>query len=397
MAEYELWLTDDMGRRLALLTDFAEPAFFSYTRAVAGLGTFDFGMPFRPFQDKFIPYFQADWRVEVWRSPAYGIPMRREDVFMLRKPNVYTRQDGMQMIQFHGRNGYDLLRRRFVIQRGGTSYTLKTNSADDMMKAIVREQMLYGSALDKDGAVDNTRAWPQYEFTVDADYGLGPSLTLGFAGKSVLDVLRDIKAYTFQLNVSSSSNKRIFFGVEAQTISNASSASPMGWIFRTRAERYGADRTNGVEFSEGNENIQTPSYSEDHLDEVNAVIVNGNGTGRSQLIEIVTDSERVNSSRWNRCEKVLSASNQATTGALQNAGYGELDKGKPKIDLPVTFLNVPESKNTPRSLYGIDWDLGDLLPVNYAGKQFDVECTIVYVSVEDSGKETITGRNEVSQ
>lgn len=396
MADYELWLTDDAGRRMALLTEFGEPAFFSYTRAVNGLGTASVGIPYVPFFAKINPPFQPDWRIEIWRSAAHGIPMRREDVYMLRKPNIYSRADGMQIIHFYGRNGYDLLRRRSVIQRAGTSHALKTDNADDMMKAIVREQMVYGSAVDEDGVVDNSRAWPQYEFTVDADLGLGPSITLGFHGKSVIDVLKDIKANTFQLNLNNSSNRRIFFSVEAVSLAVTNSLSPLGWVFRTRADLFGTDRTSGIEFSEENENIQTPSYAEDHLDEFNTVIVNGNGSGASMLIEVVTDSDRVNSSRWNRCEKVLSASNQATTTALQNAGYSELDKGKPKIDFPVIFLNTPGSRKHPRSMYGLDWDLGDLLRVNYAKKQFDVECTIVYVSVDENGKETITGRNEVS-
>jgi hypothetical protein len=49
--------------------------------------------------------------------------------------------------------------------------------------------------------------------------------------------------------------------------------------------------------------------------------------------------------------------------------------------------------NTPRSLYGIDWDMGDLLKVNYAGKQFEIEVINVYVSVNENGEEKITGRN----
>jgi len=395
MADYELWLTDDSGSRLALLSDFKEPSFFSYTRAVAGLGTLNFGIPFKAFVKKFNPYFQPDWRVEVWRSREQGSALRSEDTFMLRKPYVYTRQDGMQIIQFYGRNGYDLLRRRSVIQRAGTSYTLMTAAADDMMKEIVRQEMLYGSALDEDGTVDNSRAFPQYEFSVEADSSLGPSLTLGFAGKSVLDVLKELKSYTFQLNASNSSNKRIFFSVDATSLYNTAINAYSGYIFRTRADTYGIDRTQGIEFSEENENIQTPSYAEDHLGEVNAVIVNGNGTGSSQLIEKVEDTTRVNASRWNRCEKIISAPSQANATSMQNAGYLELDKGKPKISLPLTFLDSPGSPDTPRSLYGIDWDLGDLLRVNYAGKQFQAECTIVYVAVDEHGKETITGRNEI--
>jgi len=139
MAEYELWLTDDAGRRILSLNGLNEPFFFSYTRVVSGLGTFSFGVPFSVFKDKVKPYFVPDQRIEVWRSPIVGIPMRREDSFMLRKPNIYTRQDNVEVIQFYGRNGVDLLNRSYVIQRAGTSYASKTDFIDDMMKAVVRE------------------------------------------------------------------------------------------------------------------------------------------------------------------------------------------------------------------------------------------------------------------
>lgn len=393
---YELWLTDDTGHRLGLLKNMA---FMNYTRAVHQFGTLSFGLPFQPFAREYLPWFRPDWRVEVWRSAAYGIPMRREDVFLLRKPEVYTRQDNTQIIQFYGRNGRDLLNRRFVIQRAGTQWTEKTDYADDLMKAIVREQMLYDSALDEDGASDNTRAWPRNEFTVQGDVSLGPSRTLAFDGKRVLDVLKDINAYTLQAYKDDPDNKlRVFFDVVPQELNpeDNDSASTLGWQFVTRAGLYGADRTNELEFSLDNENIKTPSYAISHLDEVNSVFVLGNGRGATQIIENVQDSSRVSASNWNRCEGVVSASSETTATGLQHAGTAELEKGKPVESLPLVFLNTTGSSTTPRSLYGLDWDLGDRLRVSYASKQFEAEVNLVFVSVDEDGVEEITGRNEVN-
>lgn len=397
MANYELWMTDDAGRRIALLSGLNEPFFFSYTRAVSGLGTFNFGMAFEPFSMKVNPYFALDRRVEVWRSAAHGVPMRREDVFMLRKPNVYTRVDNIQAIQFYGRNGMDLLNRRSVIQRGGTSWASKTDNVDDMMKAVVREQMLYGSALDEDGVIDNSRAWPQNEFSVQSDLGLGPSVSRAFADRVVFDILKELKEASQQLNAQASTNRKIYFDVLPKDLAGIStiSASPLGWEFQTFADLRGADRTLGIEFSVGNENIDQPSYSISYLDEVNSVIVRGNGQGLSQIVTSVEDTKRIAASRWNRVEKVHSASSESSTTALQDAGRSELHKGKPVEELYVTFLNTPGSPSVPRSLYGLDWDLGDLVRVNYASKQFEAEIGTVYVAVDESGKETITGRNNI--
>lgn len=397
MANYELWMTDDAGRRIALMSGFNEPFFFSYTRAVSGLGTFNFGMAFEPFARKISPYFAPDRRVEVWRSADHGVPMRREDVFMLRKPNVYTRVDNIQAIQFYGRNGVDLLNRRSVIQRGGTSWASKTDNVDDMMKAVVREQMLYGSALDEDGVVDNTRAWPQNEFFVQSDLALGPSVSRAFADRVVYDILKELKEASQQLNEQSSTNRKIYFDVLPRDLAGVSttSASPLGWEFQTFADLRGADRTQGIEFSVENENISQPSYSLSFLEEVNSVIVRGNGQGLSQIVTSVEDTKRIAASRWNRVEKVHSASSESSTTALQDAGRSELHKRKPVEELYVTFLNTPGSPSVPRSLYGLDWDLGDLVRVNYAGKQYEAEILIVYVAVDENGEENITGRNGI--
>jgi len=393
--QYELWLSDDAGRRLKLLKEFS---FLTYTRAVSSLGTCNFGLPFRPFADEFNPWFKPDWRLEIWRRPQSGSSLRLENVFMLRKPNVYTRaEDNMQIIQFYGRDGIDLLNRRHVIQRGGTEWTTKSNYADDMIKQIVREQMLYGSAVDEDGTADNSRAWPQNEFFVQSDSSQGPIIEKTFEGQSVFEVLKDIKASTFQLNEKDAANRRIFFHVEPYYLSsvNTGSGAPVGWRLFTKADFYGADRTKGIEFSLENENIQTPRYGISHLDEFNAVYVKGNGRGASQAIESVLDVTRINSSRWNRVEAIEPAGGETTTAGLQNVGYAALNVGKPQRELPLEFISTPATRDTPRSLYGIDWDLGDRLPVNYADLQFEVDVNVVYVSLNESGEETITGRNEV--
>lgn len=343
MAEYALWLTDDAGRRLTLLSDLNDPFFFNYTRAVSGLGTFSFGVSFRAFKDKVKPYFVPDRRIEVWRSPAHGIPMRREDVFMLRKPHVYTRDDNVQVIQFYGRNGIDLLNRRYVIQIPGSSFTTKTDNVDDMMKAIVREQMLYGSVVNRGGVLDNLRALPLNEFFVQADLGLGPSVSRTFTDRKVFDIFKDLKDISHQLNVDDPDNRRIFFDVVPKDLAGISTptAAPLGWEFQTFADLRGADRTNGIEFSLENENIEKPSYSLSHLDEVNVILVRGGGSGKSNIAITIGDNARVNASRWNRSDKVVSATSETSTSALTDVGSAELHKGKPQEDLFFTFLNTP--------------------------------------------------------
>ena len=418
--EYELWLTDDAGHRLLLLSDLS---FFSYSRTTRGMGTLEIGAPYNSIRSKINPVFVPDRRVEVWRSPKPGIPKRREGIYFLRKPRTYTRVDGVQMLVIYGRDTKDLLNRRWIIQAAGTTYTRQTDYLDDMMKAIVRTQMLYNHALDPDGVVSPSRAFPSGEFTVQTNKSLGPIVDYNFADRNVLDVLNELKNVSFQLHENNIANERIFFDVVATDVEELAeeileedlsesildenddplleeeTITPLAAVafrFETFAGLYGIDRTASTVFSVENENLDSPDHSIDHLDERNSVIVKGYGRGDSRPWEIV-DSEGVNSSRWNRYETFLDASQEPDQDNLADFGYGELYANRPKETINAIFLNRDGSPTTPQSLYGVDWDLGDLLPVFYADRFLNVEVEIVYVAVDEAGQENILGRNNVNE
>lgn len=420
-SRYEFWLLDDSGRRIALLQNYA---YFSYARSLLGYGTILFGLPYDDFHSRVFPVFQPDRRIDVWRSPGDGLPMRREATYILRLPKIYTRKtDNMRMISFTGRDPTDLLARRFVIQAAGSAQTRKTAAVDDMMKEIVREQMLWNAALDANGNVDNSRAFPAGEFTVQSNQGLGPSVSAAFADRRVLDVLQELKQASFKLNQDDFTiNRKIYFDVVPYDISanilyildeatglpildeaglyiedESSTELPgLGFQFQTFADLRGQDRTGQLEFSVENNNLEEPYYTLDYLSEVNAVIVKGFGRGDSRVSVWVEDSTRIHSSRWNRMEAFKDGSQEPDGAKLADVGYSDLFAGMPKEDLSAVFLNVAGGPDTPRSLYPLDWDLGDLVSVSYAGKQFNVEIAIVYVAIDEQGNETITGRNQVS-
>lgn len=443
-ARYELWLTDDSGKRLLLLNESGEgAAFFSYSRAVNGYATLQVGLPYRQFREKVHPVFVADRRIDVWRSPSDDYPLRLEGTYLLRMPKIYTREeDNVDIIEFYGRSPQDLLRRRWVIQAAGTTYAAKDAAIDDMMKAIVREQMLWGSAVDADGVSDNTRAYPPYEFAVQADLGLGPVVARRFADRNVLDILKELRDTSFQLHDDNPTNRKIYFDIVPMELSGISITIPgnpaaavvldviyvdapmyemlgfmamdelgggtpartvvsneqrTGFQFQTFADRRGMDRGSRLVFSTANSNLKGPYYSKNHLEEANAIIVKGSGRGESRATRVVKSDERINVSRWNRCEKIFEANYEVSDTELDSVGAAQLAEEKPVEELDATFLNMAGSENTPSSLYGIDWDLGDTVPVWYAEQLFTCEIVVVYVAVNENGVETITGRNTVGE
>lgn len=371
-SRYEFWLTDDAGRRLALLSMFG---FANYSRSTQGYGTLQLGIPYDHYIARVSKTFQPDWRIDVWRSAGQSFPLRRESSYFLRKYSVYQRTtDNVRMVEFLGRSPLDILRRASVVTDSVAYYT-KTDYLDDMMKAIVTDQFITVGGFAPSG-----------EFSVDADLSLGPSISHSFFGRNVLDILKDLKATSLSLNRQSSSNRKIYFDV----VEGTGLSGGFGYVFRTYADQRGLDRTTGQVFSVENGNIKVPAYIEDYLDQVTEARV----YNQSATLGVTVDSPDVNLSRWNTIQQFEGATG-GDTNAMTSDANRILDENGARLSLSASFINSPGGPSQPRSLYGVDWDLGDLLPVSFAGKNITCEVAIVHVSVDERGEENIIGNTEI--
>lgn len=432
-SRYEFWLLSDTGSRLALLNppEGHGLSFFDYSRSTQGLGSLHFGMPKADY-DALVPYpWVPDRMLDLWRSAGDGFPMRRENVYFLRKFNLYTRDtDGVQLIEFWGRDAKDLLNRRVICQPTETSYTRKGEALDDMMKNIVREQMQYGYTVDESGLVSYPRAWPFGEFSVEHNSAVGPVPPdpISMVDRRVMDMVKELRDLSLQLHQEDSSKKQIWFDVLAgesldwnkiwileeaasftaildetgdEFLDEMSTAAiveqPISFQFQTFPDLYGQDRTGGPEFSVENGNLKSPTYGIDHLDEQNTIIVRGSGVGNARLTEVVQDDVAAFLSTWARVEGTTSASQETDLNAMADVGRADIWDKRRKEVLDASFLSTPGGPDTPRTLYGVDWDLGDLLPIRYAGLSFNGQVLIVYVSMSESGAENITGRQSTNE
>lgn len=377
-SSYEFWLTDDAGRRLMLLDKYA---FVSYTRAVRGYGVIQMGIPFEYYHKRIPDLFRPDWRIDVWRSPGVGYPKRREGSFFLRKFMVYQRkEDNFRIIEFYGRSPLDILRRQTV--SGDESFWNKTDYIDDMMKAIVTDWFYDPVGVGPNGSVPYQIVNSQFdstgEFTIESDQSLGPQVTQEFYGRVVLDILQELSETSFFMNTDDpDTNQKIYFDVvEGPGLENG-----FGYVFRTYANIRGVDRTAGQVYSVESGNIVDPVYYEDRLDEQNVFSTLSGGGGSALSPDRLL-------SRWNVIF-YKQVGNQATADQL-------LYEKKADISMNVTFVNSPGGPTQPRSLYGVDWDMGDLLPVEFAGRRVNCEVVIVYVSINEDGVENVIGRTDVN-
>jgi len=386
MTTYNIWLTDAYGDKLSLMNDLS---YMNYSLGTKSMGYIQLGIQTDAFAKKGItPYFLPDRRLEVWRSPAPGFTSKLERVFFLRKVVNYERQDGVGMISFYGRDAKDLLNRRFIIQKStkDNTYEVKTGPIDDIMKEIVSQQMLWGSALDETGTSDDTRAYPQNLFTVQGNLSDGPSIYYIVLDKKVLDAMTELHELSVQMNIDSSSNHVIYYDIIEKEYNGR-----IAFEFQTFKDYRGVDRTGGLRFSSENGNLSGFSVSREYYEEANVCFCRG-ATG---FVEANIPSRR-DASPWSRSEIVVKSNSSTANGTTSDAKKA-LRRAKPRNLVDATFLSTPGGPDSPQSLYGIDWALGDLLPITYRGSYYEAEVTTLYVTINENGEESVTGKSLIGE
>jgi hypothetical protein len=367
--KYQIWWTNDRGERIQRLDDFS---FLNYSRIVSGVGTLNIGLPFARYGD----IFRKDYRVEVWRSPELDEKRRLENIFYMQDGTIRTRKDdNVTVLDMTGHDPNGLLNRRVVRFRASLPQSTKTAPIDDMMKEIVAEN--FGSQV----GVHAARGIPFDEglFEIQADASLGAETTKSFAYRNVLDVLKELH------NTSTIDTPRIYFSMVP--------ATPTIIEFQTFQNQRGADRRfsagqSAFIFSLERGNIEAPQYERDSYDEKNFVYLGGPGKGAKRKLKSRRDLALEEETLWGRREMFRDARQEKKTSGLHAIGYEELDAHAPKDRFVANLLDAPGSR------YGDDWDFGNLHTVSYAGRQFDIEIRVVYVTVKDDGSERIFGRNE---
>jgi len=133
MADYEIWLTNARGARLARL----QPHWFQATRIVNDVGTCQLGVS--PSMNP--AFLQRDYIIQFWRAPTGGrLGLFRS--YFLR----HWRWDligEVETLRLYGRDMNDLLDRRIVAYpEGHANASIDAVEADDAMKAIVDENFI---------------------------------------------------------------------------------------------------------------------------------------------------------------------------------------------------------------------------------------------------------------
>jgi hypothetical protein len=375
--KWQFYLTTPEGNLLAVLDQFAQ---MTITKQVNGVSSLTGIWSAKNIDPKWL---RSDLRVEASRAYADGADYNLQDgmVGLVRDWSRYQ-ENGVDTLSLTAYDFNHLLKRRIVAYLGGTSSSDKTGYADDLMKAVVRENL---GATATDTARDLTAAG----LSVAPDTSLGPSVTKkGLAWNVVLDMLvgiSDQSAADAYGNASPAT--RVYFQIEP--------LSRTTMEFRTYVGFFGADRSlaggsNPVVVAPELGNLTDAQYLQAGGDEVNFCYAGGTGTANNRIISTAADVTRIGQSIFGRCEGWRDARNAGVSLTdVANEAKAGLVAGRPKR----TFYGTLQ--DTPTCRYGRDWHFGDKITVRYGGESFDCVLTTVVITLTTTGAETITAKLEV--
>ncbi len=358
---YEIWLTDDRGLRLAQLDTILG---LTASKVDNKVSWFSLRVP-SSFN---INLIKMDNMIQVWHAPLGG-RLRLWQVYFLRKC-TFSNSGGKETIILEGPDIKDLLRRRIVAAYTGSPQASKTNFADDMMKEVVTQSIADGVAPSPSAG---TRVWSN--LSVAGNVSLGPSITKSFAfdklmtssGQGVLSVLQ---------KAAREAGTEVWFDI----IPNVVSTNSISFIFQTYINQPGQDVSNRVVFNMQWGNLNNPQLVYDFSEEENYIYAAGPGERADRNVQQVYDSVRYNQSIWSRIEGFADARSQTANNQIREAGRAVLEEGKPKINFSATLIDTEGTR------FGRDWDYGYRVITQYKNIQFSSIIRAVTISVDSKGE-----------
>lgn len=371
---YELTLSDAFGRDIGRLNQFAS---LQYVLRENAVGALTLTTP----DASLFNSISEDWRVRVWRSIDGGAMYQEGSgtdgtAFLVTQKQIATGADGLTLMSLVCADAKDILARRTIDWYAGTSYTSKSAAIDNMMKAIVRENLGASGPYSGSNATGRDLVTAGV-LSIQADSSTLSSRSKAFAWRNVLATLQEIAAS------ASDTDELAFFDIVEL---------PSGVLeFRTYASQRGVDRTyyltsgalnpNALIVSPDNGSLTEPSVSYEWAAEYNAVRAAGEGEGSARLVNIALDQSRITRSPFGRRERFLDSRNSgSTTVGLFYEAVSELLNNRAKVRIAG---KIPESLGVR---YGINYRHGDMITAEAFGIRFNARVTTVTVTVNESGE-----------
>ena len=245
-------------------------------------------------------------------SPAGKSYLEGDKLWLLRAWEFYADENsGDDMAQLEFVTCDEIVGRREIPYQSGNEYTYKLDQCDDMMKAIVREN-LGTLATDANRNIAN--------LSVEADRGLGPTRLLSFEKNKVSDALTDI--------AKASEQSGTWLGWRVVVKDWATGALE----FRTYTGYTDVDKRGEYLIGKEYGNLFHPRIRFDYTGEWNYIYAGGSGD-TLRPIAPAYDTAAINASPYNRRELFVDASSALDAAELQSAADSALKANRGKITL----------------------------------------------------------------
>lgn len=358
-ARYSCYIDDPFGVRLADASSFIS---LKYSRVVNDFSSLVLVLP-GDFNTNLIRI--PDGRIEVWRrlpdsSREY---LDTETTWLIKTMELATDDRGRETIVLEADTPLSLLKEpgRIVDYAAGSAQADQTDQLDDMMKAIIRQNL--GSS-----ATDAARDLSAY-LTVAADLSLAPSTNKAFSWKSVLKVLQALAASSAQAGTY------LAFDIVSPT--------PTTFEFRTYTQQRGVDHRfpggqNPVIIGRDFGNMGAASLKFDYRGEITWAKAGGQGDGSNRAVAPAQDSARIGASPFGRRETFVNATQYKddSTGGLTAEANAAVRNGRPRTIFRGKLLDTQDTR------YGVQWAWGDFVTAQYGGYQIDCRVDAVTVTVK---------------
>lgn len=312
----------------------------------------------------------ADSRSDLFFTPDYMLQVQRnigtgwytEFMGFIRTPQRQLTETDLHTCTIYARSFEDLLHRRGIAYKSPLSVI---GPADDVMKQLV-----------------NTNAGPGATSPPRLFNGVTFNLQIAPSTASAPTYTRTELAYRnlFDVLVEIATAAGVDFTVSLTPANE--------FEFRTYYPQLGIDRTisTGMTpqiFSLGFANMRVPSYTKSRTEEITSVIVAGQGEEAARVV-IQQDSPAVSDSPWNRIELMRDARNETTIDGLNTVAATELQKGAARENFTFSVIQ------TPASVYGRDYALGDLVTIQFNAQQADKKLIGVHINVNADSVEALS-------
>lgn len=358
-AIYEMRVYDTSG----VLQYIANDVEFSYTNQVNAAGFLRFSVD---DAHGLAGNLSRDWRVDIHRSRAADVgesnAIARYVDFsgFVRNEERRADSDGNTSITYYCPGVRSLLGRAIVGYKAGVD--LRSSFTADPAETILKNLVTYNltsSGTTGDGRVRNAA---ETRISVQADGAGGNTLDFACAYRNVLDVLQDVATIG---------------GGDYDLVRTGANA----WEFRWYAGQLGTDRSATVTFSLAYGNMANPVLNRNWIEEKTVAIVGGQGEESDRAIVVRTGANY--SAPANNVETFVDARDLTTTNGLNARGDLFLEDARAKDSLTFDVIQ------TPGSLYGLHYFLGDRVTAYYQGITATKQVVGVTVDFSPQGQEMI--------